>query len=184
MQPRYRRASGLLIVSSCCALLSGCEATNREGPPFQPPATSTDAATSVVGDSGAGATPASDAGGGLPGSAADAGGLDAAANLDAGGTSGALDASQQPSGGDASSAGDTGAIAADATSPADASTDAAPALPACTGTPLSVGDHEYTIQSKNGQKYSYILSVPASVDPTRRAPVIVHWHALSSDPEE
>jgi polyhydroxybutyrate depolymerase len=137
-----------------------------------------------VGDGGAGATPASDAGGGLPGSGVDAGGLDAAANLDAGGTSGALDASQQPSGGDASSAGDTGATAADATSPADASTDAAPALPACTGTPLSVGDHEYTIQSKNGQKYSYILSVPASVDPTRRAPVIVHWHALSSDPEE
>jgi polyhydroxybutyrate depolymerase len=62
--------------------------------------------------------------------------------------------------------------------------DAGPVAAACTGTPLSVGDHEYTIQSKNGQKYTYILSVPSTVDPMQRAPLIVHWHALSSDPEE
>lgn len=55
---------------------------------------------------------------------------------------------------------------------------------ACTGMPLSVGDHEYTIDSKNGLKYSYILTIPKTVDPMQRAPLIIHWHALTSDPEE
>jgi polyhydroxybutyrate depolymerase len=54
----------------------------------------------------------------------------------------------------------------------------------CPGTPLEVGDHTYMINSANGLMYSYILSVPKTVDPSKRAPVIVHWHALSSDPEE
>jgi polyhydroxybutyrate depolymerase len=54
----------------------------------------------------------------------------------------------------------------------------------CSGAPLEVGDHNYMIMSANGLMYSYILSVPKTVDPTKRTPVIVHWHALSSDPEE
>ena len=59
-----------------------------------------------------------------------------------------------------------------------------PAADSCPNVTLKVGDQSFDIASKNGQKYSYILSVPKSVDPTRRAPLVVHWHALSSDPEE
>jgi polyhydroxybutyrate depolymerase len=54
----------------------------------------------------------------------------------------------------------------------------------CPATPLSTGDHTYMIDSKNGQKYSYIISIPKTVDPGARSALIVHWHALSSDPEE
>jgi polyhydroxybutyrate depolymerase len=55
---------------------------------------------------------------------------------------------------------------------------------ACTNTPLGAGDHTYTIKSANGLEYEYILSVPKTVDETQRTPLLLHWHALSSDPEE
>jgi polyhydroxybutyrate depolymerase len=54
----------------------------------------------------------------------------------------------------------------------------------CPSAPLAPGDHTYMINSANGQMYSYIINVPKTVDPTKRTPLIVHWHALSSDPEE
>lgn len=57
-------------------------------------------------------------------------------------------------------------------------------LPPCTGEPLTTGDHTYKIASKNGINYEYILSVPKTVDPAQRTPLLVHWHALSSSPEE
>lgn len=60
----------------------------------------------------------------------------------------------------------------------------APAPPACPHVSLKVGDQSFSIASKNGLTYSYILSVPKTVDPRQRAPLIVHWHALGSDPEE
>ena len=80
-------------------------------------------------------------------------------------------------------AGNGGSLAAGSGSAAGASGSASSA-PACTGMPLSPGDHEFEIDSKNGIKYTYILSVPKSVDATQRTPLLVHWHALSSSPEE
>ena len=55
---------------------------------------------------------------------------------------------------------------------------------ACTTAPLGPGDHMYSIDSKNGLSYQYILSVPKTVDETKPTPLVVHWHALSSDPIE
>jgi len=49
---------------------------------------------------------------------------------------------------------------------------------------LAAGDHNYTLNSKNGIMYSYILSIPTSVDTRARSPLTVIWHALGSDPEE
>jgi poly(3-hydroxybutyrate) depolymerase len=54
----------------------------------------------------------------------------------------------------------------------------------CPATPLAVGDHEFMIKSANGQDYSYILTIPKSFDPNKKLPLLIHWHALSSDPEE
>jgi polyhydroxybutyrate depolymerase len=45
-------------------------------------------------------------------------------------------------------------------------------------------EQEFMINSKNGLMYSYILRVPPGVDVTQRTPLLVHWHALGSDPEE
>jgi polyhydroxybutyrate depolymerase len=49
---------------------------------------------------------------------------------------------------------------------------------------LSVGDHTYQIMSANGLAYEYILTVPKTVMPGKKAPVNIVWHALSSSPEE
>jgi polyhydroxybutyrate depolymerase len=54
----------------------------------------------------------------------------------------------------------------------------------CPQMPLAAGDHEYTLKSANGIEYKYILSVPKSVDQNQKTPLLIHWHALSSDPEE
>lgn len=45
-------------------------------------------------------------------------------------------------------------------------------------------EHEFMINSKNGLMYSYILRVPMGVDVTQRTPLLIHWHALGSSPEE
>jgi poly(3-hydroxybutyrate) depolymerase len=54
----------------------------------------------------------------------------------------------------------------------------------CPAMPLAAGDHEFMISSANGLEYKYILSVPKSVDPNTKSPLVIEWHALSSDPEE
>jgi polyhydroxybutyrate depolymerase len=54
----------------------------------------------------------------------------------------------------------------------------------CPLQPLTAGDHTFQITSANGFDYSYILSIPKTVDPKRSAPVLVYWHPGNSDPEE
>ncbi len=49
---------------------------------------------------------------------------------------------------------------------------------------LSPGDHEFTITSANGLTYGYVLVMPNTVVPGKRAPLVVVWHALWSSPEE
>lgn len=58
-------------------------------------------------------------------------------------------------------------------------------LPAdCPKAPLPVGEQTFTIKSANGVTYTYILSVSDKVERTKKAPVMIHWHALGSSPEE
>jgi polyhydroxybutyrate depolymerase len=178
-----RPLSIVVVTSVCLGLSLGCGESGGQAPGWQPPTSTLDGATALAGDTGTSApAPGADAGTLGSGSRADASTEDAASpssSMDAG-DSGAL-----VGGGEAGSGPAEAGAPSEAGPPADAGDgDGGPAAPACTGTPLSVGDHEYSIQSKNGQKYSYILSVPKTVDPTQRAPLIVHWHALSSDPEE
>jgi polyhydroxybutyrate depolymerase len=158
-----------------CGLVAACGDSTERLPSF-PVNTTPDAAAVVANDGATGSVlPGSDAG-------ASNGNVADASTLDATGP-GAAEAGQ--SSGDAGLGDATTSLSSEAGAQGDAGPgDGGPSAPACTGTPLSVGDHTYTIQSKNGQKYSYILSVPTSVDPTKRAPLLVHWHALSSDPEE
>jgi polyhydroxybutyrate depolymerase len=101
-------------------------------------------------------------------------------------TAGTISASAGSPAGAAASGGiaSAGNGAAGVSGSASAAGSGASSAPACTGMPLSAGDHEYMIDSKNGIKYSYILSIPKTVDPMQRAPLILHWHALTSDPEE
>lgn len=54
----------------------------------------------------------------------------------------------------------------------------------CTLAGLAAGDHRFTIKSKNGVTYDYILVVPRSLRPRHKAPLALVWHALSSSPEE
>lgn len=54
----------------------------------------------------------------------------------------------------------------------------------CPAQPLGTGDHTFTIRSANGLTYSYVLAVPKGIDPNRKAPAKVVWHALWSSPEE
>lgn len=42
----------------------------------------------------------------------------------------------------------------------------------------------FTLMSANGVMYSYIIFVPMSVDPHKKSPVTVTWHALMSSPEQ
>ncbi|HVZ31446.1 MAG TPA: PHB depolymerase family esterase [Polyangiaceae bacterium] len=72
---------------------------------------------------------------------------------------------------------DAATAAGDGQSPGDVAVD-------CPASPLGVGDHSFMLQSANGITYSYIIAVPKSVDPNRKAPLTVVWHALGSDPEE
>ncbi|MFM2418672.1 MAG: hypothetical protein RL385_3395 [Pseudomonadota bacterium] len=181
-------AKSLLRFARCfgsglgCGLLLACDDSSSATPALTPwdgaIAVASDAAaagTSLVADAAAASTNLSDAASRTP-------------VVDAASTPPASDASAVSPQPDAGSSVDASTTGADAGVATDAGAVGAPeggaAALACTGTPLSVGDHEYTIASKNGQKYSYILSIPSTVDPTQRAPVIVHWHALSSDPEE
>jgi polyhydroxybutyrate depolymerase len=55
----------------------------------------------------------------------------------------------------------------------------------CPGiTPLDPGDHNYMIKSANGLTYQYILTIPKSITPGKKAPVEVIWHALDSSPQQ
>jgi polyhydroxybutyrate depolymerase len=49
---------------------------------------------------------------------------------------------------------------------------------------LPPGDHEFSITSANGLVYRYVLVVPNSVAPGKKAPLALVWHALWSSPEE
>jgi polyhydroxybutyrate depolymerase len=54
----------------------------------------------------------------------------------------------------------------------------------CPAKSLSAGEHTFTIESANGITYKYYLVVPKSYKPNIPTPVVVVWHALSSDPDE
>jgi polyhydroxybutyrate depolymerase len=129
---------------------------------------------------GAAGTPTSTGSSGIGGVAAGSGGASGtAAGSSASGAAGA-----------AAGSGVNGASGAAAGSSGDSSAAGAMMMmsmgpPAgCPTMPLAAGDHEFTIDSKNGQSYKYILSLPKSVDPNLKSPLLIHWHALSSDPEE
>ncbi|MEY4579811.1 MAG: hypothetical protein RL701_4514 [Pseudomonadota bacterium] len=55
---------------------------------------------------------------------------------------------------------------------------------ACPPQPLAAGDHQFSLTSANGTTYSYVLVVPAGLDLTKKAPLVVVWHALLSSPDE
>jgi polyhydroxybutyrate depolymerase len=54
----------------------------------------------------------------------------------------------------------------------------------CPSQPLAAGDHTFQLASANGISYSYVLVVPTGLDATKKAPLVVVWHALQSSPEE
>jgi polyhydroxybutyrate depolymerase len=90
---------------------------------------------------------------------------------------------------DAMSAVDTGTKATD--SAVDAFADSAGDAVADAGTPssclkqsLGAGEHTFTIKSANGLTYKYYLLVPQSYKPTTPTPLVVVWHALSSNAAE
>jgi polyhydroxybutyrate depolymerase len=47
-----------------------------------------------------------------------------------------------------------------------------------------VGEQTFTIKSANGVTYTYSIVVSEKVDRNSKSPVMVHWHALGSSPEE
>jgi polyhydroxybutyrate depolymerase len=173
-----------VIPSVSSSLLAACGESSSPSPELVP----WDGGPGTAGDAASGsAFPGSDAAAGASG-AKDAssatGVVDGSSTMPLGDASSAsVNGDAGPSGGTSPNGADAGPVMASDGGGATAA-DAGSVAAACTGAPLSVGDHEYTIQSKNGQKYTYILSIPSTVDPAQRAPVIVHWHALSSDPEE
>ena len=60
-----------------------------------------------------------------------------------------------------------------------------PATPGACSTPQPpVGDQTFTLKSANGVTYKYILSISANVPRDQKAPLMIHWHALGSSPEE
>lgn len=56
--------------------------------------------------------------------------------------------------------------------------------PGCGDESLAVGTHSFMLKSANGISYKYHVVVPRSYVPTKRTPVVLFWHALTSYPDE
>lgn len=203
MQDRGRvgrsRFAAVEIGLACAVAVAGCNnapanLAPQAGATAPPPAGAQ--AVSVAGMSGAGAagssaTPTGVAGASSSASAGAAAGSGGSAGSSVGAAAGSGVAGMAGVAGVSGSVGAAGTSgAAAAANSAGAAAGAAGAAPSagppagCPQTLLTAGDHTYMIDSANGQKYEYILSVPKSVDQNQKTPVIIHWHALSSDPEE
>jgi polyhydroxybutyrate depolymerase len=147
------------------------------------PASSAGGSPGVIGAGGNGLA----ANGGLPGFAGGTG-AGGSAGVASGGTAGTASGGTAAAAGGAAGSSTGGAGVGGAATGGTAGAGAGGAAGSGTDCPTSqslpVGDHTYKIMSANGLAYEYILTVPKTVAPGKKAPVNVVWHALSSSPEE
>lgn len=168
--------SRLIAWTACTVFVAACSSQDGSSGPL-PTQTGGTGGVATAGSSGGGGV-----GGAGTGGASGASGTNGSGGT--GGTSGSAGASVPggTDGGGGTSAGEMSTP--DGGDVLDAAFDGASPDDECVGASLDPGEHTFTLSSANGIAYSYIVVVPEGYEPHTRTPLVVMWHALTSDPEE